>query len=236
MQINTKRVLSLIKRDWILHKRYFYVGILALVSICIFVMFLFISDGDMYLPHGVSEIIFSVMLFSVGSIYTLRSFREFNRQSDAVTYLSIPASHMEKFLSRWIITFPIFFIVCSIVFVICYSLFSIVAEQIWDAIFIPFASFRFVYFLEILASYFFTHSVFLLLALCFTKNTIAKSMMIFVLFWFLFAIFSYYINNGSVQADDSFKALLTSSYRYLMFLAVPIFWYLSYRRLKAKTA
>ncbi len=236
MQINTKRILSLIKRDWILYKRHCYVGVIALISVCAFIMFLFISEGDIVLPDDVAEIVFSVMLFSVGSIYTLTSFREFKNPANTVSYLGIPASLIEKLLSRWIITLPLFLVICSLVFAISYSIFSLIAEQIWAVVFISFGDFRWPYFWDSIASYIFTHSIFLFLAVCFNKNTLLKSMISFVVIWFLFVIFSYYINNGTVQADDSFKALLTSSYRYLMFLAVPIFWYLSYRRLIAKTA
>ena len=236
MDINMKRVGALIKRDWILYKRNYLVGIIILIAMCMGLMFLVSDEANPQMPTDASEIIFFTMLFVVGTIHTLRSFREFRNQTQSVAYLSIPASHMEKFLSRWIITLPLFVIVCSVVFVMSYPLFSFFAEKIWGVVFLMFNSFRWTYFIEILFSYVFFHSVFLFFAICFNRNTILKSIIVFILLWLTFALFSYYINNGSVQADDSFKAMLTSNYRYLMFLAVPIFWFLSYNRLKAKTA
>jgi|GEM_PF-4530436 len=236
MEINMKRVGALIKRDWILYKRNFYIGILALGSICVLMMFMVSDEADPRLPDDVPEIIFSVMLFSVGSLFTLRSFREFKRPADAVTYIGIPASHMEKFLSRWIVTLPIFVIVCSVVFIASYSLFSIAAEQVWGVIFTPFGTFRWFFFEDIIFHYVFTHSVFLFFALCFNSNTLVKSLLVFVVAWILFVMFIYYKNNGGVQADDAFKAMIRSNQTMGMSIVILILWALSYNRLKAKTA
>jgi len=236
MEINMKRVGALIKRDWILYKRNYTLGVLILFVLCTIVMFLISDEADPETPVDAPELVFIVMLYFVGSFHTLRSYREFSRHADAVTYLGIPASHIEKFLSRWIITLPVFLSVCIAVFSISYLLLSIIAEQTWGVIFTPFSSFEWSNFFKFILFFIFFHSLFFLFALMFSKNSVTKSIIVFIGLWFVFILFNYYINSGSIQADDSFKALLMSNYRYLMLLAVPILWFSSYSILKAKTA
>lgn len=226
--------MSLIKRDWILYKKYYYLAAIILIAICIFVMLLISDEANVNTPPDAPEIIFGVMLFSIGTIYTLRSFREFKRSSDSVTYLLIPASHIDKWLSRWIITLPLFLIISSMIFFISYFILSYIALATFNVRFTPIADIRWSYFLQHYSSFVFFHSVFFFFAVLFKSNTILKSVLVFVILWLVFVFFSYYINNGSVQADDSFKTLITSNYRYLMFFAVPIFWVLSYNRFKSK--
>ena len=66
--------------------------------------------------EGMNWMMFPVVIFWGGLIFTSVIFYEFNDHTGAHHYLSLPASTFEKFLSKWLITAVLFPIVASILF------------------------------------------------------------------------------------------------------------------------
>jgi hypothetical protein len=58
MELSTNKIMSLIKRDWILYKKYYYLAAIILIAICIFVMLLISDEANVNTPPDAPEIIF----------------------------------------------------------------------------------------------------------------------------------------------------------------------------------
>ncbi len=81
--------------------------------------------------HGVHEFGYGFYLLVGGFILTSLSFTEMNRPDSKLFYLTLPASSLEKFLSRWLITGIGF----AVFFTIGYWITTIIARGLGIAIF-----------------------------------------------------------------------------------------------------
>jgi hypothetical protein len=93
-----------------------------LLSIAVIVGLLFLLFGFMmftshnYLPVNAQGIIFTFALWIIGSIFTSLSFADLGDKKKAIGVLTLPASHLEKFLVRWLYSFVIFPLIFTGVF------------------------------------------------------------------------------------------------------------------------
>ncbi len=126
--------------------------------------------------HGYHEFSYGFYLLVGGFILTSLSFTEMNRPDGKLFYLTLPASSLEKFISRWLITGLGF----AILFTLGYWLTTIIAKALGLGIFDfnigefnPFTAYNLLFFQIYLAA----QTIFLLGAVYFRKFAIFKTVL-----------------------------------------------------------
>lgn len=69
------------------------------------------SDGELYLGVKTQLMFFITFLLGAGIIFTSIIFNELGDKKKAIPILTLPVSHLEKYLVAWIYSFPIFLLV-----------------------------------------------------------------------------------------------------------------------------
>ena len=98
----------LLKREFIQHKK-----ALLMIALAVFLILGGNALGWAYnREHGYHEFAYPFYLLLGGFILTSLSFTEMNRPDNKLFYLNLPASSLEKFISRWLLSglgFALFF-------------------------------------------------------------------------------------------------------------------------------
>lgn len=170
---SSRRLLFLIRRDVFLSGRS-----IVIISITLFLVIVVISIINNFSRHsGFSHFLnFSVTLFIAGYIMAARAFIDIHDKSRAYEWFMLPASILEKFLTRLIITS----LGWAVLFTIIYSVASLFGETMNLIIF----GYRHVLFnpfservLLAVLQYLITQSVFLFGAVYFRKNHFIKTLL-----------------------------------------------------------
>ncbi|MCB0662635.1 MAG: hypothetical protein KDC24_07840 [Saprospiraceae bacterium] len=192
-------------------------------------------------------------LLAGGFLFTSVIFREFGNQTERAFYLGIPASNLEKLLSKLIISNFLFIVVG----VILYFLFSIINNSIVEAIsgmdidtFNPFMKEN----LEVIKIYFVLHSIFFLGALAFPRYSLPKTILaIFIIITVISLVLGLVFRitfddlfDSAFQFNDlrgtkphpSMKSKM-DNFGHLMswvftYLTAPVLWIVSYFKLSEK--
>jgi len=130
---NFNRILLLLKAELLQDKR-----ILLIIGGAIFgflTIFALMNAADE--PSGDPEFVdfhflwYPLLLLFGGIIYTSRSFSELDEKTGAHHYLTLPASTLEKFTSKWLITS----IGYALVFTVTYWMYAMIANGLCSSIF-----------------------------------------------------------------------------------------------------
>ena len=202
------------------------------------------------------EFMFPFLLFLGGTIFTTSIFNELNDASRRHTYLSLPASTLEKFISKYLVSsigFVIFTIVAYWIFALLIGLFAYLAFGSEIAHFKPFSSLN----LELMKVYFAVHSVAFLGAIVFDKFAFFKTgiscmalilltaiityLFMRIVFWDLFDGWSITNNtaNKDLTLDDSVENMMNewgeSVFKFLIFFVfTPLVLATAYFKLKER--
>jgi ABC-type transport system involved in multi-copper enzyme maturation permease subunit len=107
-------------RLFVKHTREHYKGYLMSLSVLIGVMLLgggfLVYMVNARLDKGVQTVFFLMILLLAGSIFTSTVFADLGERKKAIVWLTLPASHFEKFLIAWIYSFIVFLVVYTISF------------------------------------------------------------------------------------------------------------------------
>lgn len=262
MELSINRLINLIKRDWIVHKKFTLSFILILFLFGGFVMWAS-SDVDSNgiqlknIPAEAGMIVFVSMLFVGGLLITLLTFSEFNRDTSRLQFLSLPASNFEKLVSKWLYTLPGFLLVVTMLFAIAYSFFGFIMESIYD---IKFSSIGEIDFRDIsyfLLAFLVLHAFCFLMAVLYNRYTIPKTILtalgllaitIFLLgLIFRIVFFDHWVGfftpsekQMQVEVTHNFKVWVESFFTKLPYIVpaivVPFMWVVSYFKMKEKEA
>jgi len=103
-----KRFAMLFKKHTLEHAKMYLMstGVLAGVLFLILGFVAYNTGGQ--LPPGVQTVIFILFLLFAGSIFTSLSFAALGDKRKAIPVLTLPASHLEKYLVVWVYSFVIF--------------------------------------------------------------------------------------------------------------------------------
>jgi len=255
---NLQRFFSLIKRDWILHKKQFFTIAIILMAYCIFLMLmgkdsqaatlLDFNEHVTYLP----EIILLNMLGLIGCFVTLLIFKELRKPEDRLNFLQLPASHFEKFLSKWIYSFPGFWILTGLVFSLTYNIFGSLMESYTDTIYTSLSYINFSRIKVAFMIYAVVHSALFILGIIFNRFVIPKSIMTILIIFFItigigiliirLVMFDYFNGwflrggnfNVNVSFQDNAKWFFTHSHYIALCLLAPFFWVVSYLKITEK--
>ncbi len=118
------RVGLLIKKEIFYQRRAPWIIVAGVFVFLLIFNLLMAEDSDQVNDLPGNQVIFYVLtLLTLGTVFTSASFNELNNKSSAHHYLSIPASSLEKLISKWLIT-GIFYVVAFNIFYIIFWLFS----------------------------------------------------------------------------------------------------------------
>ena len=133
LTFNFNRFILLLKAELLQDKRSLLIKLVAVFGL-LTIFALMNAKGE---PSGDQEFIdfhylwFPIILFIGGIIFTSKSFSELDEKTGAHHYLTLPASTLEKFTSKWLITSIGF----ATVFSICYWLYALISNGLCDSIF-----------------------------------------------------------------------------------------------------
>ena len=199
---------------------------------------------------------FASLLYVYGAIFTSMAFREAHRKLGIHDWLMMPASTLEKFTSKLLITSVVF----AVLTLLLYSLFSLIGQLVVGVFlgeYYPAFSLFDEVIWKMIGYYLLTQSVFLLGAAWFRKNNLIKTVISLVLFsiimsvivslvaWLVFndyfwilvrGDFNYSINLSS--AFDMSRLAVLGDGVYIFFkisfygLMAPLCWFGSWLKLK----
>jgi hypothetical protein len=102
------------------HTTEHYKGYLMALGVLIGVMVLggsfLVYMIDAPLDHSTQSGLFLVILLIAGTVYTSTIFADLGEKKKAITYLTLPATHFEKYLVAWLYSFLIFLLIYTLSF------------------------------------------------------------------------------------------------------------------------
>lgn len=127
----------LVKRQWIENKKLFLMAIFGIVGILIIINSLIMrwESGITYETARFS--IFNLSLFLSGSIFANYVFKDISDKNSSTSFLLIPASHFEKFLTGVLYVFIVFPIVFLTLFYVVDYGFVNIGNNIKDGLKVP---------------------------------------------------------------------------------------------------
>ncbi len=105
---NLKRFLLLFKKHTIEHGKTYLLSIAVLTGMILLLLGFMSFTGQRHLPARTQNVFFAFGMWIIGSIFTSVSFIDLADKKKAVSMLTLPASHLEKFLVQWVYSFLIF--------------------------------------------------------------------------------------------------------------------------------
>ena len=258
MEFSITRLFKLMRKDFIIHRRYLMLALISMFAVCGLLVFMTSSGaptGSTEVPPDAGEIVFSFLLLVGGALVTAMGFREFRDTPERLKFLSLPASNFEKVFSKWLYTLPFYFIMVTVVFVIGYPLFSSLVDVWIGYQFVPLEELELKFYKYFALAFFLGHSIIFLLALIYNRFPIPKIIVTgFILFiisalllGIIFRIVFYdhfqglfqetelfrsqrLTNEAQIWIDDFFKKLPG---RFAM-IGVPFIWLITYFKMKEK--
>lgn len=237
MEFSMTRFGQLIKREFLIHARIF-----SLLSILIFlvgVLIMFMSTEEYCNSANdinIIDILVIAMIFVSGTILSASIFTEFRDPASRSLYLSLPASHFEKWLSKWIICVPIHLFVSTGIFVITYMLMGSILNKLWpECRFIQLSLIHIPIFSFLIKQYFIFQSLCFLLGIIYNKyaliKTLATSAIIIFLFSTIITLFIKVLFGENPNQELNINNVIFQNIAYIL---TPMLWIASYYKLKEK--
>ncbi len=124
---STDRFKHLLAREFAINKKTAFLGLMALMLIMLLNMLVWARNREL----GFHEFGYGFFLITSGCILASLSFTEMDKAYGKQFYLLLPASHFEKFLSKWLITAICYFVV----FTLSYFVFSFIGKLLGQTFF-----------------------------------------------------------------------------------------------------
>jgi hypothetical protein len=247
-----RRFNLLVLQHWANNKKRYGLSVLAFVGLLIvWFVFAIIIEDDNLMSIEFQKSSFFLGLFAVGTFYASQFFRDLASRAKGITFLLVPASTFEKFLCSLLYTLVLFFMIYTACFYLVDALMVTITNSL-DTINKPNGEiplinvFDITFFslnndatLNFLLFFFSVQSVFLLGSVYFRKYNFLKTIIsVFVTWFILFLVFYfiYYQNSpeGSVENYGPIANWSAHLIQGLVYSIAPLFWIVSYYRLKQK--
>lgn len=202
----------------------------------IFIAFMTILLFFLILPFSPSASLatYPFFLYAGGFIITSRAFKDLHDPTRACSFLMLPCSNLEKFLSKWLLTSVIYAIglllICCVISVIC----GLIGVIFYHTSFYIFNIFQ-AGFPVVIGKYMIIQSIILLGAISFKQYPLIKTALALLILFFILSLFSLMISfffcptclPGFLIVSASFHGL----YFIFWLLAAPLCWYITYLKL-----
>ncbi len=130
LEFNLKRIGLLLKNDLNNYTKPLLMTLGgAYVLISLFALLFLITGDEHFVSHEFHPTFFPFLLFGLGLFLVSVSFRELNRDSDRLFYLSLPASRLEKHLTRTLLTLIGIPLLISISYLIYAFIFNLIVSN-----------------------------------------------------------------------------------------------------------
>ena len=248
---NLKRFGLLVRKHWADNKKRYGLTVLALVGLfTIWFTFNLMVENHNRLSADMQQITYFFSLFIVGTLYASQYYRDLSWRARGINFLLLPASAFEKFLCSLLYNVVIFFTVFTTTFylvdfvmIALHNNFPVVKapeekavlNNVLQATFFEYPNKTVIY---IVMLFFVVQSVFLFGSVLFRKYSFVKTFIsgFVILITFMCLIFLF-IRNYLLQHSLSEYDLPEWSrimIPVLLYAIAPIFWIMTYRKLKAK--
>ncbi len=104
------------------HYRNYLMSIAVLVGVMILGGSFLVYMADVQLDKNIQTFLFFTIMLLAGTIFTSSVFADLGEKKKAIAWLTLPASHFEKYLVAWIYSFLLFIIVYTLIFYLAISL------------------------------------------------------------------------------------------------------------------
>lgn len=191
MELNLSRLYYLIRKDFIVSRRAIGLFGLALFIVTGLIMLLASDEanGEGRVPPDVGEMVLGCMLFVIGTAFTLTIFREYRSAGKRIQFLATPASHLEKFLCKWIYTLPMYLIGSIVVFIVGYTFFRFIFAAAFDLHFVPLSEMKIRWYAIMIHFFILVHAIAFFLATLFNRYPIPKAIIAsFVIYLITFIV------------------------------------------------
>lgn len=108
------------------HYKSYLMSVAVLTGVLLMVFSVVAYDGEGAIPLGGQRGVFAFFLLISGTIFTSMVFTELGNQKQSIPALTLPVSHLERYLVAWIYSFIVF----QLVYVACYYIVDIIAVNI----------------------------------------------------------------------------------------------------------
>lgn len=237
MELSFIRLFRLLKRDLVSKSKMLLLLIFSLAIIVALMMF--VSTEEYCNPGNyikIVDVIFFFALYMSGAILSASIFTEFRNPSSRSLYLSLPATHLEKWLSKWIICVPIHLSIAFLIIAITYMIMGNLLHNVWpECRFLPLNEINKNSFLQSFKVYFIFQSLCFLLGIIFGKNALIKTLATIAA---LILVFSGIMTGviGIIFGDnpDSNLNIGLTILPNIAFIITPLLWLSSFFKLKEK--
>jgi len=253
LTLNPRRIGLLLKKEVLFENKKLLIGMGGFFVLLSLIMLSSIaSRGGNFANWNVHGFWYSTFLIMGGLFYTSTAFGELNDKLERASYLSLPASHLEKFTTKWILTFIGFPLLFTLVYFIFSLIVSILSNAYYGASVAPLSLFGSEVSLG-LKSYLSAQAIFLLAAIAFRKYEffklsitlfglfIAFSFFMGIVFRIVFADFfsGEFMGNMNLMPSENVEKFiegpLVTALKYLVSIGLPIFfWVVGYLKLTEK--
>jgi hypothetical protein len=110
------RFCRLFKKHTKEHYRNYLMSIVVLVGVMILGGSFLVYMADIQLDKNIQTFLFFTIMLLAGTIFTSTIFADLGERKKAIPWLTLPASHFEKYLVAWIYSFLLFIIVYTMIF------------------------------------------------------------------------------------------------------------------------
>lgn len=241
--------------------RPYLLGILAIFGLMIILPSLVVLSNNSHIELSDIVAFYYIGLFFGGLLFTSMAFSDFNNKEKGVSFLMLPASQFEKFITAFLVTTVGFFLVyhlCAYTAFIIVNKIAIAKNTFgirmdWDFLGNEKGQ-RYIYFV-----YIFLHAVFLVGALYFNKLAFIKTLVVLLLIllglYLLNCVFAFILfgsnmryifeqvpfvligtrPSGNGNSTYVISEQMAKSYIFIAkYLLAPILWTIAYFRLKDK--
>ncbi len=253
MELEINRLVNLIRRDFIVHKKsinYGFIGLSILLVGLVFLKIISNDFGETSLRSSFWFRTFTFFLIGGGLMWTSIIYWEFKQPQSRLTYLTLPASHLEKMLSRMFYSLILYPVVLGLLFFLVFHLVQLLnGSVLWDT---PMGG----RFSTLARVYVGLHSVVFLFAIWINKYVAPKAAIISLVTALLVAFVSALLfrivfsdlftglemnGNFSIEPKQEFKDKAENGYlpfaaSYLPYVGAVFLWVVSYFKLKEKEA
>ena len=254
MEFNMSRFFALIRRDWMLHRKLFFTG---LVGLFIFV-FLVSRFIQFYLLPGLSTeesgsandftgeefsilmISFVGILFIIGGLLTSSNLGDFRTRARRIDYITLPASILEKVMSKWLYTLPLFVVILISMYLFFYQLFITLNRDFLTPDMLERGYTISMIGLKFLQVYFVFHGIAFFFSFYFDRFVAIKgglvSLVIFLILSLILNLTVDFEMGDSLDVTIFYMLVFIQEHTYILMAITPILWVATYFVFKRKSA
>lgn len=263
VQFDFDRLVFMLRHDWAKYWKKILMIIGGAFMSATLIALLFTLTGDHALvANEMHLVLFPLILFFGGMFLVSLSFRDLNNDTERIFYLGMPASHLEKYASRFIYTGILFPLFISIVYCIYAFLYDSVVLMALDSGITRFSFFSNIFegstptSFDFLKFYLPLHSIFFLGAIAFRKLAFFKTLFTGFVFFFMMVSVGYitarivlpelfagggFLQEPTIEPNEWFKEMFETyldDILYIIGLIITpiVFWVAGYFKLTEKEA